>query len=64
MTNYYLPRLAIPTVATLPAASSCPQQLRVQGGSLWFSDGTSWTQMVGGGGAAGNIPIDVKSANV
>ena len=63
MANYYLPRLAIPTVATLPAASSCPQQLRVQGGSLWFSDGTSWTQMVGGGGAAGNIPIDVKSAN-
>lgn len=63
MANYYLPRLAIPTVATLPAASSCPQQLRVQGGILWFSDGTSWTQMVGGGGAAGNIPIDVKSAN-
>lgn len=30
---------------TLPSASLNPQQLRWQGGSLWFSDGSAWVKV-------------------
>lgn len=39
----------IPTVSALPSASSAPQKLLVQGGSLWFSDGSAWAYLGAGG---------------
>lgn len=42
-----IPELAVQAVATLPAASSATNQLRVQGGKLWWSDGSSWVDLSG-----------------
>ena len=41
-------------VTTLPSAASAPNAVLVQGGKLWFSNGTSWVDL----GAAGGDGID------
>lgn len=40
-------------VSALPSASSAPNTVLVQGGKLWFSNGTTWVDLGLAGGAAG-----------
>lgn len=42
----------IPTVSTLPSAASNSGRLLVQGGKLWWSDGSSWTDLGAAGGGS------------
>lgn len=56
----FLAPVQFAVVTTLPSAASAPNAVLVQGGKLWFSNGTSWVDL----GAIGGDGIDYVQGTV
>jgi hypothetical protein len=53
MSRQFLNGVRVATVSSLPAASANDGALLRQGGTLWFSNGSSWVDLGASGGGGG-----------